>query len=370
MVQMEASDLFLTTGAHPSVKVHGVMHALDQPVLLPDQVKALAYQVMREDQIAGFERYPELNLAISQPKVGRFRVNVFRQRNQVAMVVRHIKTAIPKATELGLPPALIDLVTQPRGLILIVGSTGSGKSTTMASLIGHRNDNIPGHIVTIEDPIEFIHDHRKSIVNQREVGIDTQSVGDALQNTLRQAPDVIVIGEIRDSETMEHAITFAQTGHLVMASLHADNSVVAFERIVNFFPENRRDWLLMDLAYNIRGVVSQRLLQATGGNRILVAELLLATPLIADIIHKGEFHRLREIMEKSTEAGMQTFDDAIYAAYKTGKIAYDEALHSSDAPNNLRLRINIEKASDTASPKFSIDEGVDRNLSNHHKNGN
>jgi len=369
MLQMEASDLFLTTGAHPSVKVHGVMRPLDQPILLPDQVKALAYQIMREDQIANFETYPEVNLAISQPKVGRFRVNVFRQRNQVAMVVRHIKTVIPKVAELGLPPVLLKLITQPRGLILVVGSTGSGKSTTMASLIGHRNEHVPGHIVTIEDPIEYIHDHRKSIVNQREVGIDTQSVGDALKNTLRQAPDMIMIGEIRDSETMEHAITFSQTGHLVIASMHADNAVVAFERIVNFFPENRRAWLLMDLAYNIRGIVSQRLIQANTGQRVLVAEMLLSTPLAADIIHKGEFTRLREIMERSTDLGMQTFDDAIYALYKNNTISLEDALHNSDSPNNLRLRINIEKAADTTAPKLSIDEGTERHLSNHTNNG-
>jgi len=343
MVKYDASDLYFTTGAPVSAKIQGMLKPIDKGTLPAGQVKDLAYTMMNEQQIEEFEEKPEMNLAHSSPGVGRFRVNIFKQRNQVAMVIRNIKVQIPKAEELGLPPILKKIIMQKRGLILFVGGTGSGKSTSLASLIDYRNANSTGHIITIEDPIEFVHHHKKCIVNQREVGVDTDSYEDALKNTLRQAPDVILIGEIRDRETMEHAIAFAETGHLAISTLHANNSNQALDRIINFFPEERRNQLLMDLSLNLRAFVSQRLIPTVDGKRCVAVEVLLGTPLVCELVLKGEIHKIKEIMEKSTNIGMQTFDQAIFELYKSGQIPLDEALRNADSQNNLRLKISLSE---------------------------
>ncbi len=343
MVMKDASDLYLTTGAPPSAKIQGVLTPLEPATMSPNAVKEIAYRVMNQEQITAFEKKPEMNLAISEPGVGRFRVNIFKQRNQVAMVIRNIKTDIPDMEKLNLPSILTKVIMQKRGLILFVGGTGSGKSTSLASLIDYRNSNSAGHIVTIEDPIEFVHKHKKSIVNQREVGVDTDSFEDALKNTLRQAPDVILIGEIRERETMEHAIAFAETGHLAISTLHANNANQALDRIINFFPEERRHQLLMDLSLNVRAIISQRLIPTVDGKRTVAIEILLGTPLICDLILKGEMHKIKEIMSKSENVGMRTFDAALYYLYKEGRITLEEALRNADSQNNLRLRISLEE---------------------------
>ena len=336
MVKYDASDLYFTTGAAVSAKIQGILKPIEKGTMPAGRVKDLAYDLMNEEQIEEFEEKPEMNLAHSAPGIGRFRVNVFQQRNQVAMVIRNIKVQIPKAEELGLPPILKKVIMQKRGLILFVGGTGSGKSTSLAALIDYRNSNSTGHIITIEDPIEFVHHHKKCIVNQREVGVDTDSYEDALKNTLRQAPDVILIGEIRDRETMEHAIAFAETGHLAISTLHANNANQALDRIINFFPEERRNQLLMDL-------ISQRLIPTVDGKRCVAVEVLLGTPLICEMILKGEIHKIKEIMDKSANIGMQTFDQAIYELYKEGKVPLDEALRNADSQNNLRLKISLSE---------------------------
>lgn len=343
MVAKDGSDIYLSTGAPPSMKIHGVLTPLEQNSLAPGKTKAIAYQIMDAAQTAEFEKNMEMNLALSDRDIGRFRVNIFRQRNEVGLVIRNIKTEIPKIGDLGLPPVLTKLVMQKRGLILFVGATGSGKSTSLAALMDFRNSNSAGHIVTIEDPIEYVHPHKKSIITQREVGYDTVSYAAALKNTLRQAPDVILIGEIRDRETMEHAISFAETGHLAISTLHANNANQAFDRIINFFPEDRHNQLLLDLSLNVRGIVSQRLIPTLDGKRCAAIEILLGSPLISDLIHKGEIGRLKEIMEKSENLGMQTFDGALYKLYKQGKISLEEALRNADSQNNLRLRISLEE---------------------------
>ncbi len=343
MVKYEASDLYLTTGAPPSAKIHGQLKVFSNEKLMPGQVKELAYELMTPTQIEEFEAKPEMNLAISEAQVGRFRVNIFKQRNQVAMVVRHIQVEIPKPDSLNLPPILADLIMSKRGLILFVGGTGSGKSTSLASLIDYRNGHSSGHIITIEDPIEFIHQHKKCIVNQREVGIDTDCYEDALKNTLRQAPDVIMIGEIRDQQTMEHALTFAETGHLAISTLHANNANQAFDRIINFFPEDRRNQVLMDLSLNTRAIVSQRLIPGVNGKRVAAVEILIGTPYVQELIYKGKFHEIKEVMEKSGNAGMQTFDDALVKLYSNGKISMEEAINNADSQNNVRLKISLEE---------------------------
>lgn len=343
MVMKDASDLYLTTGAPPSAKIQGVLTPLEPATMSPNAVKEIAYRVMDQEQIMAFEKKPEMNLAISEPGVGRFRVNIFKQRNQVAMVVRNIKVDIPDMEKLNLPFILTKVIMQKRGLILFVGGTGSGKSTSLASLIDYRNANSAGHIVTIEDPIEFVHKHKKSIVNQREVGVDTDSFEDALKNTLRQAPDVILIGEIRERETMEHAIAFAETGHLAISTLHANNANQALDRIINFFPEERRNQLLMDLSLNVRAIISQRLIPTIDGKRTVAIEILLGTPLVCDLILKGEMHKIKEVMSKSENVGMRTFDAALYHLYKEGRISLEEALRNADSQNNLRLRISLEE---------------------------
>ncbi len=343
MVMKDGSDLYLTTGAPPTLKVHGELTQLEPVAMASGMVKEIAYKVMDKEQIAAFEAKPEMNLAISEPGVGRFRVNIFKQRNQVAMVVRNIKMQIPDMNTLNLPPILAKIIMQKRGLILFVGGTGSGKSTSLASLIDYRNTNSAGHIITIEDPIEFVHKHKKSIINQREVGVDTDSYEDALKNTLRQAPDVILIGEVRERETMEHAVAFAETGHLAISTLHANNANQALDRIINFFPEERRTQLLMDLSLNVRAIISQRLIPTKDGKRIVAVEILLGTPLICDLILKGEMNKIKEVMQKSENIGMQTFDAALYHIYKAGHITLEEALRNADSQNNLRLRISLEE---------------------------
>jgi twitching motility protein PilU len=341
MVAKDASDIYLTTGAPPSAKFHGVLKPIDKTSLSGSQVKEMANIIMDDEQKAQFAIKPEMNLALSRPGVGRFRVNIFKQRNQYAMVIRNIKTDIPNMDDLGLPPILSKLIMSKRGLILFIGATGSGKSTSLASLIDLRNTNSAGHIITIEDPIEFVHQHKKSIVNQREVGMDTDTYEDALKNTLRQAPDVILIGEIRDRETMEHAITFAETGHLAISTLHANNSNQAMDRIINFFPDDRRNQLLLDLSLNLRGFVSQRLVPTIDGKRCAAIEVLLGTPLVCDMIKRGDISEIKEVMEKSENLGMQTFDSALYKLFKDGKISEDEAVRNADSANNLRLRISL-----------------------------
>lgn len=343
MVMRDASDLYLTTGAPPSCKIQGILTPIEPDPLPPNRAKQIAYEIMDKDQIEAFEHQHEMNLAVSETGVGRFRVNIFKQRSQVGMVVRAIKMEIPNPEVLGLPQILKKIVMQKRGLILFVGGTGSGKTTSLASLIDYRNTNSAGHIITIEDPIEFVHQHKKSIINQREVGMDTLTYEDALKNTLRQAPDVILIGEIRDRQTMENAIAFAETGHLAISTLHANNANQALDRIINFFPEERRQQLLMDLSLNVRAIVSQRLIPTLDGKRAVAVEIMLGTPLVADFILKGEVGMIKEVMEKSENIGMQTFDGALFRLYKDGKISLEEALRNADSQNNLRLRISLSE---------------------------
>jgi len=351
MVQKDGSDLYLTTGAPICCKVHGHLAPLDNEALKPGQVKELAYAVMDNEQRQQFEKKPEMNLAISQPGVGRFRVNIFKQRNECAMVIRAIKTDIPNYANLGLPDTLTQLIMHKRGLVLFVGATGSGKSTSLAALIDFRNSNSAGHIITIEDPVEFVHRHKKSLVNQREVGVDTDCYEDALKNTLRQAPDVILIGEIRSADTMEHALAFAETGHLCLSTLHANNSNQAMERIINFFPEERHKQILLDLSLNMRGIVSQRLVPTIDNKRIAAIEILLNTPLVAEMIKRGEVASLKEVMEKSENLGMQTFDMAMFKLWRQGKISEDEALKNADSRNNLALKMRL--TSDGSGPTAS-----------------
>jgi twitching motility protein PilU len=340
MVAKDASDLYLSCGAPASAKVHGSLTPLEDTVLAPEQVKSIAYSLMSAEQISEFEHKPEMNLAISEDGIGRFRVNIFRQRNSISLVIRNIKTEIPDWEKLGLPETLTRVIMEKRGLVLFVGATGSGKSTSLASLIDYRNTNSAGHIITIEDPIEFVHNHKRSIVNQREVGVDTECYADALKNTLRQAPDVILIGEIRDRDTMEHAIAFAETGHLAISTLHANNANQALDRIINFFPEDRRNQLL-DLSLNLRAFVSQRLIKTVDGKRAAAIEILLGTPLVQDMIRRGDVHEIKEVMEKSESLGMQTFDRALYQLVKSGRISMDEAMKNADSPNNLRLTLSL-----------------------------
>ncbi len=343
MMMKEGSDVFLSTGAPPICKIEGKMVPLEQKTMAPNEVKEIAYEVMGPEKSAEFEKRPEMNLALSVPGVGRFRVNIFQQRNQVAMVCRAIKSDAPRWQDLGLPEVVANLIMEKRGLLLFVGGTGSGKSTSLAALIDYRNANSTGHIITIEDPIEFVHKHKKSLVNQREVGIDTLTYHDALKETLRQAPDVILIGEIRDRETMEHAIAFAETGHLAISTLHANNANQAMDRIINFFPEERRKQLLLDLSLNIRGVVSQRLISGTDGKRVAAFEILIGTSTVRDLLKRGDVGELKEVMEKGVVSGMQTFDHALFELYKEGRISMEEAVKNADSANNLRLKINMSE---------------------------
>ncbi|WP_332763601.1 PilT/PilU family type 4a pilus ATPase [Pseudomonas koreensis] len=335
------SDLFLSTGAPPSARIDGVLVALgDQPFKL-GETAAIAASLMDAEQQREFDRDLEMNLAISRTGIGRFRVNIFKQRNDVSIVIRNVKLDIPRFADLKLPPVLLDTIMLKHGLILFVGATNSGKSTSLAALIDHRNRHSTGHIVTIEDPIEYIHRHQRSIVNQREVGVDTRSFHAALKNTLRQAPDVVLIGEIRDRETMEHALAFADTGHLVLSTLHATNANQALDRIINMFPEERRPQLLHALGNNLRAFVSQRLVRTLNGQRRAAVEVLLGTPTIADLVRRGQLDELKPMMEKSAELGMQTFDAALFALVMEGAISADEALKNADSANNLKLRLKL-----------------------------
>jgi twitching motility protein PilU len=357
LADKEGSDVYLSTGARPSAKFNGVLTPLGKDPCPPGYVEKLANELMSEKQLEEFRNKPEMNLALSLPDVGRFRVNIFKQRNEVSMVIRNIQTEIPDINKLGLPDILTKVIMAKRGLILFVGGTGSGKSTSLAALIDHRNTNSKGHIITIEDPIEFMHQHKGCIVNQREVGMDTDCFEDALKNTLRQAPDVILIGEIRDRETMEHALAFAETGHLAISTLHANNANQALDRIINFFPEEKRQSLLSDLSINLQGFVSQRLVRTVDGKRCAAIEILLNSPRIADLIKAGEVMEIKEVMEKSGPMGMQTFDMALYDLYKSGKISLDETLRNADAENNLRLKIELsEKGTVHAAAATSDDE--------------
>ena len=337
------SDLYLSTGAPPCAKFQGQLKPIDSEIMKPGEIKQIAYEIMDPTQQAEFEQELEMNLATSIPGYGRFRVNIFVQRNEVGIVARNIVADIPNWQDLRLPPILPEVVMRKRGLVLFVGATGSGKSTSLAALIDYRNSNSSGHIVTIEDPVEYVHSHKKSIINQREVGVDTRSWHNALKNTLRQAPDVILIGEIRDRETMEHAIAFAETGHLCISTLHANNANQALDRIINFFPEERRAQLLMDLSLNIQAFVSQRLIPTTDGKRCAAIEVLLGTPMIADLILRGEIDGIKEVMQKSENIGMKTFDTALFELYQEGLITEEEALRNADSPNNVRLKIKFAR---------------------------
>jgi len=341
--EREGSDLYYSTGAPPSAKIFGELVQLSDEMMKPGEIDVLAQDIMDDVQKEKFAEVPEMNLAISRPGLGRYRVNIFKQRNQTSMVIRRLGTDLPNYKDLGLPPVLMELIMQKRGLILFVGGTGSGKSTSLAALIDYRNENSQGHIITIEDPVEFTHRHKGCIVNQREVGTDTLTFDDALANTLRQAPDVILIGEIRHQETMEHALAFAETGHLCLSTLHANNANQAMDRIINFFPEERHNQLLQDLSLNMRAIVSQRLIPTVDGKRAAAIEILVGTPRAADLIMKGAVSELKELMEKSTEQGMQTFDQALYKLYKEGRISLEEALKNADSKNNLRLKITLDE---------------------------
>lgn len=341
LASQEGSDLYLSTGAPPSARFDGVLKSLSDQRFKPGEIAAIAASIMDAEQRLEFERELEMNLAISLAGVGRFRVNIFKQRNDVSIVARNIKLDIPRFEDLNLPPVLLDTVMLKQGLMLFVGATDSGKSTSLAALIDYRNRHSSGHIITIEDPVEYIHRHKKSIINQREVGVDTRSFHTALKNTLRQAPDVVLIGEIRDRETMEHALAFADTGHLVISTLHAHNANQALDRIINFFPQERREQLLHDLANNLKAFVSQRLVRTRDGQRRAAVEVMLGTPTIADLIRRNEFDELKGIMEKSVELGMQTFDGALYALVVEGAISEDEAFKHADSVNNLRLRLKL-----------------------------
>jgi twitching motility protein PilU len=341
LASQDGSDLYLSTGAPPCAKFNGVLKALSQEPLKPGEVAAIADAVMDVAQREEFERELEMNLAISLAGVGRFRINIFKQRNEVSIVARNIKLDIPKFEDLKLPEVLLGTVMEKRGLVLFVGGTGSGKSTSLAALIDYRNRNAGGHIITIEDPVEYVHRHKKSIINQREVGVDTRSFHAALKNTLRQAPDVILIGEIRDRETMEHALAFADTGHLAISTLHANNANQALDRIINFFPEDRRPQLLNDLGNNLKAFVSQRLVKTVDGKRRAAVEVLLGTPTIRDLIKRNEFSEIKETMEKSKNLGMQTFDMALIDLVHEGAIDEEEAVKNADSANNVRLKLKL-----------------------------
>ena len=348
MISKNASDLFVTTGFPPAFKMDGKMTPVSTQALTSAHTQELARAIMNDRQAAEFEATHECNFAISPSGIGRFRVNVFMQQQRVGMVMRTITTKIPDLDQMGMPPVLKDVVMTKRGLVILVGGTGSGKSTTLAAMLGHRNKNSYGHIITIEDPVEYVHEHINCIITHREVGVDTENWHNALKNTLRQAPDVILIGEIRDRETMEYAVAFAETGHLCMATLHANSANQALDRIINFFPEERREQLLMDLSLNIKALISQRLIpKKEGAGRAAAIEIMLNSPLIADMIFKGEVNAIKEVMAKSRELGMETFDGALFNLYESGAISYEEALKNADSVNDLRLRIKLQSKSST-----------------------
>jgi twitching motility protein PilU len=344
MVDSDASDIYLTEGLPPMFRIEGVVHRHGESLLRAEDTETVALSIMSERQKRIFEQEHEMNLALHYPELGRFRVNIFRQRGSVGIVLRQIKINIKTIDDLGLPAILKDIVMAKRGLVLVVGATGSGKSTTLAAMIDHRNENQQGHIITVEDPIEFVHTHKKSVVTQREVGFDTNSFFNALKNTLRQAPDVILIGEVRDTETMEDAVVFAETGHLALGTLHANNANQALERILNFFPIERHLQIYMQLSLNVKAIISQRLIPSVEGKRVAAIEVLLDTPRVKDLILKGEISLLKETMALGYQEGMQTFDQHIYDLYTSGRIDYNNALAYADSPNDLRLRIKVSGA--------------------------
>lgn len=346
LVDFDGSDLYLATGAPPSAKFSGELTALSDTAFGHGEVEAIARTIMNDEQCEEFDREMEMNLAIALDGIGRFRLNIFKQRNEVSLVARNIQTEIPRFDDLGLPEILKDVITAKNGLVLFVGGTGSGKSTSLAALIDHRNAFKGGHIITIEDPVEYVHPHKKCIVNQREVGVDTNSFHAALKNTLRQAPDVILIGEIRDRETMEHAVAFAETGHLAISTLHANNANQALDRIINFFPEERKAQLLNDLGNNIRAIVSQRLIPTVDGKRCAAIEILLGSHTIKQMIMKDQLTDIKEAMQKSENQGMKTFDSALFELAKEGRITEGEALKNADSANNLRLRFKLSGPAD------------------------
>ncbi|MGI8738603.1 MAG: PilT/PilU family type 4a pilus ATPase [Gammaproteobacteria bacterium] len=358
MHSKNGSDMFITVGAAPSMKVDGNMTRMTDQPLAPGHTHMLVRSMMNDRQVGEFDQSQECNFAISLSGVSRFRVNAFNQRGSAGMVLRIIKTEIPALEKLSLPPVLKEVSMTKRGLVMFVGGTGSGKSTSLAAMIGYRNENSQGHIVTIEDPIEFMHAHKGCVVTQREVGVDTESYEIALKNTLRQAPDVILIGEIRDRETMQHAIAFAETGHLCLSTLHANSTNQALDRIINFFPDERRAQLLMDLSLNLKAVISQRLLPKTGGpGRVPGIEIMLNTPLMADLIFKGEVHEMKTLIARSNEVGMQTFDQHLFQLLQEGLITYEDALRNADSVNDLRLRIKLQgKDAKKASLPDSLDD--------------
>ncbi len=346
MQQQGGSDLFVTAGAPPSMRLHGKITPLTDKKLSPQQTMALSLSVMEDKEQTEFQSTQECNFAISVPDVARFRVNAFVQRGSAGMVIRIIGFEVPSLEKLNLPVVLKEVAMITRGLVIFVGGTGSGKSTSLAALIDYRNENSKGHIITIEDPVEFVHQHKGCLVTQREVGTDTGSFEVALKNTLRQAPDVILIGEIRDEHTMEHAIAFAETGHLCLATLHANNTNQAMDRIINFFPEERRNQLLLDLSLNLKAVISERLLATPSGDgRRAAVEILLNSPLMSELIKKGEIHEMKELVKKSTEQGMKTFDEAIYELIKAGEVTMEEGMRNADSVNDLRLRVKLGESS-------------------------
>ena len=356
MVQHGGSDLFVAKDFSPTMKVHGTMKALSSQKLTADVAKKLAWILMNRTQREEFEREMECNFAITLPGVARFRINVFQQQAAVSMVIRTITSEIPNFEKLALPPILKDVISAKRGLVLVVGGTGSGKSTTMAAMIDHRNTVAPGHIITVEDPVEYVHASKQCLVTHREVGVDTHSWHNALKNTLRQAPDVILIGEIRDLETMEHALAFAETGHLCMGTLHANNANQTLDRVVNFFPDERKPQVMMDLASNLKAVVSQRLVRSLDGKRKAAIEILLNTPTIAELLSKGQSAAIKPVMDKSRELGMQTFDQALFDLYDAGSISYEEAIRNADSTNELRLAIKLKskKGEPTTASRMSL----------------
>ena len=343
VVEIGGSDLFISADFPPSIKYHGLMKPLNKQPLTAEKTKLFAYSLMNQKQREEFATNLECNFAINVPNVSRFRVNVFQQQLQVGMVIRTITAEIPNFKQLLLPEQLKKIIMEKRGLVLVVGGTGSGKSTSLAAMIDHRNENSAGHIITVEDPVEYVHKHKQSMITHREVGVDSHSWHNALKNTLRQAPDVILIGEIRDTETMENAIAFAETGHLCLGTLHANNANQTLDRIINFFPEERRNQLLMDLSSNMKAIISQRLIRTEDGKgRRAAVEIMLNTPLMADLILKGNFHEIKALMTKSRELGMQTFDQALFNLYDEGAISYDEAIRNADSANELRLQIKLK----------------------------
>jgi twitching motility protein PilU len=342
MVAKKASDLFITAGFPPAIKIDGRISPVANQPLTPQHTAEIARAMMNDKQAAEFESTKESNFAVSPGGIGRFRVSAFMQQGRVGMVLRTINTSIPKFEELNLPMVLKDIVMMKRGLVIMIGGTGQGKSTSLAAMVGYRNENSYGHIITVEDPVEFVHEHKNCVVTQRDVGVDTESWYAALKNALRQAPDVILIGEIRDRQTMEYAIEFSETGHLCMATLHANSSNQALDRIINFFPEERKQQLLMDLSLNIRAFIAQRLIpHKDGKGRVAGVEIMLNTPLISDLIFKGEVHEIKQIMAKSRELGMQTFDQHLFDLYDAGQIGYEDALRNADSVNELRLMIKL-----------------------------